>query len=353
MTLFTNARFEGARAVVEKAVAALEPPGAVAFVGTREDAECVAAAGVTRLQGGVPVTPGTVYDLASLTKVVATLPAVLKLVGEGEIGLDDRVRRFFSNAGWFQDPSLGDATVKELLTHTSGLPAWKPLFALSGERRTVLANVLQTSLEHPGAYTYSDLGFILLGAVVERVSGERQDAFVQRYVFGPLGMTETRYGPVRSEHVAATEDCGWRGELLQGVVHDENAFVMGGVAGHAGLFGTAKDLATYAQAWLRLDPRLGPEDLLRDAVREHFSGGSERRGLGWMLKGEGSSAGRHASAYAYGHTGFTGTSLWVDPVGGWFAVLLTNRAHPSRENGRNIHPLRVAFHEAVARGFGA
>ena len=347
-----EARFDRARAVVEKAVAALEPPGAVAFVGTREDAVCVAAAGVTRLQGGVSVTPETVYDLASLTKVVATLPAVLKLVGEGELNLDDKVRRFFSNAGWFQDPSLGDIPVGELLTHTSGLPAWKPLFATTDNRRTALANVLQTSLEHAkGTYAYSDLGFILLGAIIERVSGERQDAFVQRYVFGPLGMTETRYGPVTGENVAATEDCGWRGGLLQGVVHDENAFAMGGVAGHAGLFGTAADLARYAQAWLRLDPRLGPEGLLQDAVREHFSQGSERRGLGWMLQKEGSSAGRHAGERAFGHTGFTGTSLWVDPVGGSFAVLLTNRVHPSRESGQNIHILRVAFHEAVAKSF--
>ncbi len=346
----TEARFDAPRAVLERAVADLEVPGAVAFTGTIEDAACVAATGVTRLEGGVPVTPETVYDLASLTKVVATLPAVLKLAGEGEIGLDDKVKRFFSNAGWFKTPSLGDTTLRELLTHTSGLPAWTPLFALTDNRRTALANVLQAPLEHPaGTYTYSDLGFILLGAIIERVSGERQDAFVQRYIFGPLGMTETRYGPLKGEHVAATEDCGWRGGLLQGVVHDENAFAMGGVAGHAGLFGTAGDLATYAQAWLRLDPRLGPEDLLRDAVREYFSNGNERRGLGWMLKGEHSSAGRYSSERAFGHTGFTGTSLWIDPVGGSFAVLLTNRVHPSREKGRNIHALRVAFHEAVVK----
>ncbi len=350
MNLPTETGLDAPRAVVEKAVATREVPGAVAFVGTREDAACVAAAGVTRLKGGVPVTPETVYDLASLTKVVATLPAVLKLVEAGEIGSEDKVRRFFSNAGWFQTPSLGDATIRELLTHTSGLPAWKPLFATTRERQTALANVLQTGLEHTkGTYTYSDLGFILLGAVIERVSGERQDVFVQRHVFGPLGMTETRYGPVKGEHIAATEDCGWRGGLLQGVVHDENAFVMDGVAGHAGLFGTAADLAAYAQAWLSLDPRLGPESLLQDASREHFSSGSERRGLGWMLQSEGSSAGRYASEGAFGHTGFTGTSLWIDPVGGWFAVLLTNRVHPSREGGRNIHALRVAFHEAVAR----
>ena len=345
----TEPRFDTTRAVIERAVADLEVPSAVAFVGTKEDAACMAATGVTRLEGGVPVTPETVYDLASLTKVVATLPAVLKLVGEGEVGLDDKVRRFFSNAGWFKTPSLGDATVRDLLTHSSGLPAWTPLFAVTDNRRTAFANVLQTPLEHPpGTYTYSDLGFILLGAIIERVSGERQDAFVQRYIFGPLGMTETRYGPVKGEHIAATEDCGWRGGILQGVVHDENAFAMGGVAGHAGLFGTAGDLATYAQAWLRLDPRLGPESLLQDAVREHLPG-NERRGLGWMLKSENSSAGRYASERAFGHTGFTGTSLWLDPVGGWFAVLLTNRVHPSREHGRNIHALRVAFHEAVAQ----
>jgi CubicO group peptidase (beta-lactamase class C family) len=209
------------------------------------------------------------------------------------------------------------------------------------------------------------LGFIVLGAIVERVTGTRLDAFVRTQVFEPLGMTRTSFGPITGDtagdnsgdniigdNIAATEDCGWRNQRLRGVVHDENAYVLGGVAGHAGLFGSADDLATYAQAWLAFDARLASEELLRLAATEQLAQGEVRRGLGWGLWTEGSSAGRYASPGAYGHTGFTGTSLWLDPgldaAKGWFAVLLTNRVHPSRERGQNIQALRAAFYEAVA-----
>ncbi len=331
---------EAAHKRLEAAVAEGVVPGAVAVVGDAEHASLVGAYGVTRA-GGPAVTETTRYDLASLTKVVGTLPAVLALAEAGELSLDDPVRRFFSQAGWMQTPSLGDATLRQLLTHTAGLPAWKPLFALASSRLTALGNVLQTRLEHPaGRVVYSDLGFILLGATVERVSGVTLDAFTQTHVFGPLGMTETAYGVPDGVGVAATEDCGWRGRLLEGEVHDENAYVFGGVAGHAGLFGTARDLARYAQAWLRLDAPFASPERLREATREHARGeGESRRALGWVLSGEGDSA--------YGHTGFTGTSLWLDPAAGRFAVLLTNRVHPSRSCGEGIGALRAAFHGAV------
>ena len=340
-------------ALLEHAASTREVPGAVALAGTA-DKQDEWAVGVQRYEGAA-VSAETRYDLASLTKVVATLPATLRLVGEGEVGLEDKVKKFFSHAGWFQEPSLAEVTVRQLLTHTSGLPAWKPLFALVSERRTAFANVLQTGLEQPGAYSYSDLGFILLGAIIERVTGERQDVFVKRTIFDPLGMSQTGYGPVENVPVAATEDCGWRGEVLEGVVHDENAFVLEGVAGHAGLFGTAEDLGRYARAWLEYNPILGPEDLLHNAITEQVSG-ETRRGLGWQLAGKDSSAGATASEQAYGHTGFTGTSLWLEPVQGWYGVLLTNRVHPSRFDGQGfggqgIHTLRRTFYEAVARRF--
>ncbi|CAN5887982.1 serine hydrolase domain-containing protein [soil metagenome] len=347
--------FVKARDLLETAVTARTIPGAVAVAGTADSVEEVAALGVRRY-GGAAVTPDTRYDLASLTKVAATLPSILHLVSDNALSLDDRVSKFFSNAGWFQTPSLAEVTVRQLLTHTSGLPAWKPLFATVSERRTAVANVLQTSLEQaptPDTFVYSDLGFILLGAIVERVSGLRQDDFVEKHVFEPLGMKDTHYGPVPPENVAATEDCGWRGQVLQGVVHDENAFVMDHVGGHAGLFGTAHDLAHYAQAWLNWDARLGDEAVLRSAVEEKVKDGQVRRGLGWQLTGAGSSAGNLASEAAFGHTGFTGTSLWLDPEQGWFAVLLTNRVHPTRFGGEGIQALRRAFHDEVARALGA
>lgn len=340
-------RIERAKEVVETAVAQGVVPGAVAVAGDKERVIPVAACGVTRL-GGPPVWAETRFDLASLSKVVGTLPAVLKLVEAGAVGLESPVRRFFSNAGWFQSPSLGDVTVRQLLTHTSGLPAWRALYATAADRLTALGSTLQTPLEHPsGRVVYSDLGFILLGAVVERVSGLRLGAFTQTQVFGPLGLETLRYGVPAGVLVAATEDCGWRGRLLEGEVHDENAFAFGGVAGHAGLFGTALDVARYAQAWLRLETPFASPDLLRRATQEHAGEGDLRRALGWGLAGRGSSAGRHASPAAYGHTGFTGTSVWIDPERGRFAVLLTNRVHPSRFGGEGIHDLRVRFCDAV------
>lgn len=310
------------------------------------------AVGRRRLDGD-DVTVDTRFDLASLTKVVATLPSVLRLVAAGELSLEDNVGRFFSSAGWFQQPSLADVTVRSLLTHSSGLPAWQPLFAQVSTRRSALAAVLQTPVGPPGEVVYSDLGFMLLGAIVERVAHERLDAFVEREVFDPLDMLATSFGPLDGVPVAATEDCGWRGMLLEGQVHDENATVWNAVAGHAGLFGTVGDLLRYAHAWLTLDARLGPEELLREAISEQAAArdaalSTGRRGLAWLLARPGVFAGE--GAQGFGHTGFTGTSLWVDPDAGYAVVLLSNRVHPRRGPPARIHALRVAFHEAVRRG---
>lgn len=343
--------FGAASAGLEAAVRNREVPGGIAAAGSCGTSVLLGPYGVTRL-GGPPTDEATRFDLASLSKVVATLPSVLALVEAKSVTLDDPVKKFFSQAGWFQTPSLGDVTVRQLLTHSSGLPAWRPLFAEVSTRLSALGSVLQTSLAHPaGQVVYSDLGFMLLGAVVERVSGTRLDAFAAEHVFGPLGMSATGYGPLTNVKVAATEDCGWRGRLLEGEVHDENAFVFDGVAGHAGLFATAADLARYAQAWLSGSAPFASEALLQEATREQVRGPEGvRRGLGWQLSGAGSSAGHYASPCAYGHTGFTGTSLWLDPDRDRFGVLLTNRVHPSRECGNTIHALRVAFYDAI---FGA
>jgi CubicO group peptidase (beta-lactamase class C family) len=345
--------FELAKKVLMEAVETKEIPSAVAVVGTAAKYELVGAEGVERY-GGNRVSVTTLYDAASLTKVVSTLPLVLKLVSENVISLEDTVGKFFSNAGWMHTPSLAEVRLRDLLTHTSGLPAWKPLFAFVSERGTAIANVLQTPLEQPGKYVYSDLGFMLLGAVLERVTGKSQDVLAKE-LFTTLEMHHTSYGPIRANSIAATEDCGWRGRVLRGEVHDENAFLMKGVAGHAGLFATAEDLARYAQAWLKMDKRLGSEEVLSEATKEHLEQNGVRRGLGWLLKGENSFASSSASLQGYGHTGFTGTSLWLEPATSsrqaWFAVLLTNRVHPTRHHGQNVHGLRQRFHEAVAKEF--
>ena len=348
--------FEVVLLLLEQAVAQHCVPGAVAVVGTRTKFEMMAACGVRRYstEGETlyPIVAETIFDLASLTKVVGTLPGILKLLDEGEITFSDTIGHFFSGADFRRNLSVDDVTIQQLLTHSSGLPAGKPLFRQIDKRSDALATVLQTELEHPsGTVVYSDLGFILLGAIIEKVSGLRQDVFVKRFVLDPLQMHDSRYGPIISRPVAATEVCGWRGKLLEGEVHDENAYAMEGIAGHAGLFSKGLDLARYAQAWLRQAAPFARPELLRMATEERVMGQGSmgRRSLGWQLKAEGSSVGRLASSSAFGHTGFTGTSLWCDPEQDWFAVLLTNRVHPRRENGQEIHALRVAFHEAVSQ----
>ncbi|MDZ7802189.1 MAG: serine hydrolase [Trueperaceae bacterium] len=352
-----NAYASALERVLRPAVEAGEIPGATAVAGTASDRCPPVALGVRR-SGGAAVTFDTRYDLASLTKVVGTLPSVLRLAGEGEVGLDDRLGRYFSNAGWFQSPSLADVTPRALLTHTAGLPSWAPLFARAPSRLTARAAVLQSEVPHPqGRVRYSDLGFMLAGMLVERVSGLRLDAFVHAHLAAPLGLDGLAYGPLRGAPVAATEDCGWRMRLLEGEVHDENAWVMDGVAGHAGLFGTADDLAGYAQAWLRRDARLAPPELLDQATTRHTPEDAPARGLGWVLSGPGGARLSHddrepsvdwRGPHGFGHTGFTGTSLWIDPAAGTFAVLLTNRVHPHRAGGQAIGRIRRDLHRAVA-----
>lgn len=339
------------RARLERALADGTTPGAVLALVDRAGRSAVHTAGVRRL-GGPAVDPDTRYDLASLTKVVATLPSVLRLVAAGAIDLDDPVGRFFSAAGMFEDPSLGDVPVRALLAHTSGLPAWRPLYARPSDRRAALAFVLHTPLERaPGTVVYSDLGFMLLGAIVERVAHERLDRFAAREVFAPLGMAATGFGPLAGVPVAATEDCGWRDRVLEGEVHDENATAWEGVAGHAGLFGTAGDLARYAHAWLERAPRLLPADLIDRATAEAaVAADGARRGLGWVLASERSFGG--PGARGYGHTGFTGTSIWVEPDVGVATVLLTNRVHPRRGAPAAVHALRQDVHALVRDAFG-
>lgn len=350
-----EAAARAAEAVATELARAVEEgtaPGAVALVGGVDGAWESVVAGVRRY-GGALVTVDTRYDIASLTKVVAALSGLLRLLDAGEVALGDPVRRFFSNAGWFQEPSLADVTLEALATHASGLPAWRPLFAEVADRRQGLAWALQCPLEDAGGgYRYSDLGVIVLTAVLERVAGERLDTFLAHEVFGPLAMTRTGYGPLPAGvPVAATEYDALRGGVLEGTVHDENAWILDGVSGHAGVFAPAADLLAYGQAWLRLESPFASEAWLRAALEDRSRGEGPRRGLLWRLREPGWPFGSNCSASAYGHTGFTGTSLVVDPDGGWVTVLLTNRVHPTRDRGEGIGGLRERVHDAVTRAF--
>jgi CubicO group peptidase (beta-lactamase class C family) len=339
-------------AALEAAVADGTVPGGVILVAGADHVWEPVIAGVRRY-GGERVTADTRYDLASLTKVVGCLSALLRLLDAGALRLEDRVRRFFSNAGWFQEPSLGDVSLEALATHVSGLPAWRPLFTQAADRRMGVAGVLQTPLEaHAGRYRYSDLGVIALTAVIERVAGERIDALLAREVFAPLGMERTGYGPLDPGlPVAATEDDGLRGGVLQGVVHDENAWALEGVSGHAGLFAPAADVIALGRAWLRLQAPFASEGVLRAALLDRSGGEGPRRGLLWRLREADWPFGPEATEAAFGHTGFTGTSLVVEPRQGWTAALLTNRVHPTREAGAGIEGLRRRVHGLVAGAF--
>ncbi|MBY6275321.1 serine hydrolase domain-containing protein, partial [Symbiobacterium thermophilum] len=300
-----------------------------------------------------PMTPGTLFDLASLTKVMATLPAVLRLMEVGEVRLDDPLHLFFPA---YQEDGREEIRIRHLLTHTSGLPAGSLAVrepAASREER--IARIAEVPLEaRPGSrILYSDLGFILLGELVARVSGRPLDRFVREQVHGPLGLEETGYLPEgeRAANAAATEFREHLGRYQCGEVHDQTAAALGGVSGHAGLFGTAPEVAAYGQMWLEGGRGVLSPASVAAATRDqtpHIPG-NEHRGLGWIVAHEGAaflSCGDLFSVGSFGHTGFTGTSLWVDPRRRLVVALLTNRVHFGRSD--YIVRLRPRFHNAVA-----
>lgn len=300
-----------------------------------------------------PVTADTLYDLASLTKVVATTTMAMILVDEGRLDLDRPVRDFLPG---FQGPGKELVTIRHLLTHSSGLDATSPLYKEVRGRAAFLERIEAMDLSYaPGSRSvYSDLGIILLGEILERVAGQPLDAFVRDRVFEPLGMRDTMFRPPPElrPRIAPTEIDPWRGRLVHGEVHDENAFAMGGVAPHAGLFSTAGDLARFGQMLLNGGVLEGRRIVSRETValftRRAGIPGSDRA-LGWDTKSaEGSSAGTLFSPTSFGHTGFTGTSIWIDPERQLYVILLTNRVHPTRENNL-IREVRPAVADAVVR----
>jgi CubicO group peptidase (beta-lactamase class C family) len=342
---------DSAFAPLERAISAGPIPGAAAGFGGPEDPR-LACFGRTEANGAA-VTPQTWYDLASLTKVLCTVPLVLEAIATGRLDPRAPLRDVVPEIAWLQtSPNLGDATVLQLATHTSGLPAWQPLYTLGLDRATLVARLLHTPLERaPGRIVYSDLGFMLLGYVLERICGQRLDALA-RALFGRIGLDEElAFSPPQGAPIAPTEFCPWRSRLLRAEVHDENAAALGGVAGHAGLFGTPRGVVGYARALL--DGHLHAAPLLAYLSEEHARAeppNLERRGFGWVLMHPGWSGGDLMSPRSIGHTGFTGTGLWIDLERRRFSVLLTNRVHPSRHVESNIVGLRRAFNHAAHAG---
>lgn len=319
-----------------------------------------------------PINSETRFDLASLTKLVTTT-AVLKLISQQELSLDTPIAYILTdfrgqrpiqpyedplNAGQWVTVAQGggnvDAsqiTVRQLLTHSSGLPAWRPIYQqLEGEKRPFVIHTF-FSYSPDSTVVYSDLGFILLGWLVEAVLKRPLTDCFQQLVFDPLMLDGIGFGPVAPASCAPTEWCGWRQRRMHGEVHDENSFGLGGVAGHAGLFGTAAAVAGLGQAWL--DVVQGRSDFLRrelakTAVSLQAQSGNQRRGLGWALWSPDAASASHPLGHnSFGHTGFTGTSLYIDPDHSLVVAALTNEVYNGRAN-RGIGAFRVRLHEAVS-----
>lgn len=317
-------------------------PGAVLAVGRHGRLALLAPIGHYGVADPRPVAAATIYDLASLTKVVGLTTVCMILVDEGKLALDAPVERYVPA---FRGPMKDRVTIRELLTHSAGLAADLPLYEETSSRAAALAFVDTAALVAPpgSAYRYSDLSAIVLMQVVERVSGEPLDRFLAERVFGPLRMPATRFLPPSSwrDRIAPTErDTVFRHRLLRGEVHDESAARLGGVSGNAGLFSNALDLSRLAAllmnggAWDSLE-LIRAETVAEFTSRQGLVPGSTRA-LGWDTPSEPpdprSSAGTRLSAHAFGHTGFTGTSMWMDPGLDLFIILLTNRVNPTRAN---------------------
>jgi CubicO group peptidase (beta-lactamase class C family) len=356
-------------------------PGAVVLVARAGEVVYHAAFGSRSLDPTVtPMRPDTIFDLSSLTKPLATTTALLLLVKESKVRLDDRVTRFFHNFGVH---GKTHATFRHLLCHAAGLAAWRPFYrdilrieaegrlnfvASRGAKEYVYEQIHRERPEYAAGSrsVYSDLGFILLGELIELVSRLTLDRFCQERIFRPLGLRSSAFidlSQLRARRVtpvldmiAPTERCPWRKRVLCGEVHDDNAFAMGGVAGHAGLFAGAVDvhtIVTRLRACWRGEDDFLPRELVRDAWTRDESVPGSTWALGWDTPSpQGSTAGRHISKNAVGHLGFTGTSIWIDLERDAHVILLTNRVHPRRDNER-IREVRPRVHDAALEALDA
>jgi beta-glucosidase-like glycosyl hydrolase/CubicO group peptidase (beta-lactamase class C family) len=349
--------------VLEKAIADKAFPGATLAVGYKGKVSLHAVGKLSYDAKSPQVNVRTMYDVASLTKVIVTTTLVEKLV-EGDFKspllLDVPIERYLPE--WASGPQpewRHRVTVRHLMTHTSGLPPFKEYWRTSKGKADTLRMIFAEPLEsEPGTkMVYSDLGIILMAEIISRLTGRTLDDLAKEYIFTPLAMNDSMYKPPKKlwPQIAPTEfDAIFRHRLIQGEVHDENAFAIGGVSGHAGLFSTAPDLAAFCQMLLNGGVYAHQRILKRATIAQftvpqQLSGGT--RTLGWVVPTEGGSSGHYYSPHSFGHTGFTGTSIWIDPDRQLFVVLLTNRVNPTRENHK-IAEVRPALHDAVMQALG-
>ncbi|MDP1568540.1 MAG: serine hydrolase domain-containing protein [Vicinamibacterales bacterium] len=345
---------EPAARLLDEAVAAGAFPCAVAEAGAAAGPRWQHVTGRLSWDAGAPAAQaGTVFDLASLTKVLATTTIAMRLLEAGHLDLEDAVR---TRIPAWRGEDRRAATIADLLSHASGLPGHRPYFRTMSGRAAFVDAICAEPLDAPPRTraAYSDLGFILLGTLLEDAAGETLDRQFARFWSDALpGTPAPTYGVAAAARaqVAPTERDPWRGRVLQGEVHDENAFALGGVAAHAGLFGTAASVGAFARWLLGLlrGGTAGPVGISSATARRFAARGTvpgSSRALGWDTMLPTSSCGTRFSPAAIGHTGFTGTTLWLDPALDRYAVLLTNRVHPTRENDA-IQTVRPAFHDAV------
>lgn len=357
---------------IEKAIEAGELPGAVVMAQMGEELSFHHATGAATLSPErIEARLSTIYDLASLTKVMATTAAMMLHVAERKVDLDAPVASYLPS---FAERNKEKITVRHLLTHSSGLRPWRAYHADLRERdlrrgehvvgtpagkAEITNRVLRSSPVHePGeASVYGDLDFIALGALVEVLAGEELDAFCQRRIYGPLGLADTHFNrlPYTGERAryAATEQCSFRERVLWAEVHDPNAWAMGGVAGHAGLFSSAGEVLRFGQemlaAW-RGESAIFPAEVAREFFRRQEIAPGSDWALGWDTPTRGqSTSGEHFSGRSIGHTGFTGTSLWIDLERGMVIVFLSNRIHLVAKRSR--FELRPQVHDLIWEAF--
>lgn len=304
---------------------------------------------------GPTVSRDTVFDIASITKPVATTTIAMMLFDRGYLKLDAPIAQplpeFVSLSPPHQKARREAVTVRMLLAHSSGLPAYEKLFEFAQNRDDLLRAAMTTPLATaPGIHAeYSDIGFILLGEILERIAGESLDQFAQREIFDKLGLRRTWFIPpleMRGQIPPTEDDRAFRKRIIQGEVNDENAWVMGGVSGHAGMFASAIDLAIFAECLLRGGASLVKSQTLAIFTRREESPHGTSRALGWDTPSQPSSSGTQFAAASYGHLGFTGTSLWIDPKRHLSVTLLTNRTWPDRSS-QLIREVRPRLHDAI------
>ncbi|HXX43893.1 MAG TPA: glycoside hydrolase family 3 N-terminal domain-containing protein [Candidatus Acidoferrales bacterium] len=351
-------------ALLNRAVSDGAFPGGVLAVGWKSQLALHPFGQLEQEGEAYDVDEDSMYDVASLTKPIVTTTAAMLLVQQDRLDLDLPVERYLPEfaAAAKSDPNASwraHVTVRMLLLHDPGLPDHRDFYKEAKGHDAILARVLAEPLiSEPGTHIqYSDVGLILLGEIIQRLTGQSLDAFAKQSIFSVLGMDRSMFNPPRRlrQDIAPTEmDSDYRKRMVWGEVHDENAWAMGGVAGHAGLFSTAPDIAVFAQMILN-GGIYGHDRLLSRAVVRQFTTrvtiGDSARTLGWDIPTEPSSSGRYFSAASFGHTGFTGTSLWIDPQRKLFVVLLTNRVHPTRSNEK-IRQIRPALHDAIFESLG-